>query len=58
MVGHDIIVIGASAGGMEALKHFTHHLPANPHADDFTVLCVVAAIRRFNRSCWRMFTAG
>lgn len=38
MPGHDIIVIGASAGGVEALKTLIHELPADIPAAIFIVL--------------------
>ena len=38
MVGHDIIVIGASAGGVEALTKLLHDLPPNLPAAIFVVL--------------------
>jgi two-component system chemotaxis response regulator CheB len=40
MAGHDIIVIGASAGGVEALREITRGLPANLPATLFVVLHV------------------
>jgi len=42
MVGHDIIVIGASAGGVEALKVLAGLLPAHLAASVFVVLHVPA----------------
>lgn len=38
MVGHDIIVIGASAGGVEALTNLVRDLPASVPASIFIVL--------------------
>jgi two-component system, chemotaxis family, protein-glutamate methylesterase/glutaminase len=38
--GHDIIVIGASAGGVEALKELVSRLPADLPAAIFVVLHV------------------
>ena len=38
MPGHDIIVIGASAGGVEALRELAHGLPSNLPAAVFIVL--------------------
>jgi len=40
MIGHDIIVIGASAGGVEALKQLVSLLPADLKASIFVVLHV------------------
>jgi two-component system, chemotaxis family, protein-glutamate methylesterase/glutaminase len=40
--GHDIIVIGASAGGVEALKTLVHALPAHFPASVFVVLHIPA----------------
>ena len=40
MSGHDIIVIGASAGGVEALRMLVHALPAHFPASVFIVLHV------------------
>jgi two-component system, chemotaxis family, protein-glutamate methylesterase/glutaminase len=40
--GHDIIVIGASAGGVEALVQLIHTLPANLPASVFIVLHIPA----------------
>ena len=37
MAGHDIIVIGASAGGMEVLKDLVHRLPPDLPAALFVV---------------------
>jgi two-component system chemotaxis response regulator CheB len=42
MPGHDIIVIGASAGGVETLSQLTRHLPADLPAAIFVVLHVPA----------------
>ncbi len=42
MPGHDIIVIGASAGGVEALSQLARHLPADMPAAIFVVLHVPA----------------
>jgi two-component system, chemotaxis family, protein-glutamate methylesterase/glutaminase len=42
MTGHDIIVIGASAGGVEALVRLVHDLPANLPAAVFVVLHIPA----------------
>ncbi|RUR84679.1 chemotaxis protein CheB [Chlorogloeopsis fritschii PCC 9212] len=42
MAGHDIIVVGASAGGVEALTHLVKNLPANIKAAIFIVLHVPA----------------
>jgi two-component system chemotaxis response regulator CheB len=38
MAGHDIIVIGASAGGVEALREVVKGLPADIPASIFVVL--------------------
>src|SRR5215467_8021157 len=40
MQGHDIIVIGASAGGVEALRTLVHPLPRDFPASLFVVLHV------------------
>src|SRR2546423_8095691 len=40
MPGHDIIVVGASAGGVEALTHLMRRLPGNLNASVFIVLHV------------------
>ena len=42
MIGHDIVVIGASAGGVEALKQLVSLLPADLQASIFIVLHVPA----------------
>jgi two-component system chemotaxis response regulator CheB len=42
MPGHDIVVIGASAGGVEVLSHLVRCLPANFPAAIFVVLHVPA----------------
>lgn len=42
MSGHDIIVIGASAGGVEALMTLVHALPAHLPASVFIVLHIPA----------------
>ena len=42
MSGHDIIVIGASAGGVEALRTLVHALPAHFPASVFVVLHISA----------------
>lgn len=42
MSGHDIIVIGASAGGVEALMTLVHTLPAHFSASVFVVLHIPA----------------
>jgi two-component system, chemotaxis family, protein-glutamate methylesterase/glutaminase len=38
MSGHDIVVVGASAGGVEALKELVRHFPADLPASIFIVL--------------------
>jgi two-component system chemotaxis response regulator CheB len=42
MTGHDIIVIGSSAGGVDALVKLVNQLPANLPASIFTVLHIPA----------------
>ena len=42
MPGHDIIVIGSSAGGVDALTKLVNQLPANLPASIFTVLHIPA----------------
>ena len=42
MPGHDIIVIGASAGGVEALKHLVSKFPADLNAAVFVVVHIPA----------------
>jgi two-component system chemotaxis response regulator CheB len=42
MPGHDIIVIGTSAGGVEALKHLVRELPADLEAAVFVVIHIPA----------------
>ncbi len=42
MSGHDIIMIGASAGGVEALRTLVHALPAHFPASVFIVLHIPA----------------
>src|SRR5215207_6305541 len=42
MPGHDIIVIGTSAGGVEALKQLTRELPADLPASVFVVIHIPA----------------
>ena len=42
MPGHDIIVIGASAGGVEALKHLVSKFPADLNAVVFVVVHIPA----------------
>ena len=43
MIGRDIIVIGASLGGVEALTRLVHDLPPNLNAAVFIVLHIGAA---------------
>jgi len=42
MPGHDIIVVGASAGGVEALEQLASNLPQNLPAAIFVVLHIPA----------------
>jgi len=44
-VRRDIIVIGASAGGLRALKELTRHLPSNLNASLFVVQHIPASAR-------------
>jgi two-component system chemotaxis response regulator CheB len=44
---HDIIVIGASAGGIEALKRIVPHLPADLPAAIFVVVHVLPHVRSY-----------
>lgn len=44
---HDVIVIGASAGGVEALQDLARHLPADLPAAVFVVLHISARSRSF-----------
>jgi chemotaxis response regulator CheB len=51
--GHrDIIVIGASAGGLQALQHLIKDLPADLPAAVFIVLHIGAS------TIWRAFSIG
>jgi two-component system, chemotaxis family, protein-glutamate methylesterase/glutaminase len=44
---HDIVVIGASAGGVEALQHLAHALPENLPAALFVVVHISPRVRSF-----------
>src|SRR4051794_2932379 len=48
MAGHDIIVIGASAGGIEALKRLARELPPDLDAAIFVVVHI-GALKRLPR---------
>src|SRR3954454_22936611 len=45
MAGHDIVVIGGSAGGVEALRRICEHLPADLPAAVFAVIHISATTR-------------
>ena len=45
LAGHDIVVIGGSAGGVEALRRICAGLPANLPATVFVVLHISPASR-------------
>jgi two-component system, chemotaxis family, protein-glutamate methylesterase/glutaminase len=56
MVTHDIIVVGASAGGVAALKNFVKNLPADFHGSVFIVLHIPAYSE--SRLPWILNQAG